>query len=188
MTPRKMTHLCAGLGAVWLLCVALSSQAEQPGATQPMPAANDQVDAKHRVSVAVARDRATLMHDLYESTLNVVHRHYFRNGKSTLPARALEDVFSEMESRSKVDARWIAVNTKAMSINHEPESEFEIQAAKEIASGKDHIELIEKGVYHRATAIPLSSACVGCHNGLLAPPPKSPRFAGLVISIPIVDE
>lgn len=143
------------------------------------------LDAKYRVPVAVARDRATLMHDIYESTLHAMHRHYFRREKAILPARALEDVFSEMESHLKVNARWISVNTKAMSINHEPETEFEKLAASEIGKGKEHLELIEKEYYHRATAIPLGAGCVSCHNGLLAPPNDVPRYAGLVISIPI---
>jgi hypothetical protein len=147
-----------------------------------------QLDPKYQVSVAVARDRATLMHDLYESTLHAMHRHYFRREKAILPARALEDVFSEMESHSKVNARWISVNTKAMSINHEPETEFEKHAASEIGKGKEHVELIEKDFYHRATAIPLGAGCVSCHHGLLAPPKDIPRFAGLVISIPIKND
>jgi hypothetical protein len=190
MTPRTLAKLCTGVGATWLLCLTFVTHAGQPDPSKPkqVDAEKKQIDAKYRVPVAMARDRATLMHEIYESTLHSMHRHYFRRERATLPARALEDVFSEMEGQSKVDARWIAVNTKAMSINHEPETEFEKQAAKEIASGKSDVELIEKGVYHRATAIPLGAGCVSCHNGLLAPPKDIPRFAGLVISIPVKDD
>lgn len=190
MNPRRWPQLCLGVGAMWMLCSALQSPAEQK--VEPQPASKsgseDRPEAKYRVSVAVARDRATLMHEIYESTLHAMHRHYFRKERSTLPARAMEDVFSEMKTQSKVEARWIAVNTRAMSVNHEPETDFEIHAAKEISNGKDQVELIEKGYYHRATAIPLGAGCVSCHTGVLAPPPKTPRFSGLVITIPLNDE
>jgi len=204
MNSRMITQICTGIGAIWLLGACLTSQAQQPANTTSAPsqsntpqasksgkkAAVDKEEtlAKYRVSVEVARDRATLMHDIYESTLHSMHRHYFRRERAILPARAMEDIFSEMEGNSKADARWISVNTKAMSINHEPESEFEKLAAKEIDAGKEHVELVENGYYHRATAIPLGAGCISCHNGLLAPPPNSPRFAGLVISIPIQQE
>lgn len=183
MPPRTVTNICAALGTAWLLCLGFATHAEQPDQSKSKP-----LDAKYRVSVAVARDRATLMHEIYESTLHSMHRHYFRRERAILPARAMEDVFSEMEGHSKVSARWIAVNTKAMSINHEPETEFEKRAAREIGSGKDHVESIDKDYYHRATAIPLGAGCVSCHNGLLAPPNSIPRFAGLVISVPITSD
>jgi len=189
MSPRTIIKLCALVGAAWLLSLAFETLADEPAASsQNKKVATKQLDPKYRVSVPVARDRATLMHDIYESTLHAMHRHYFRRERAILPARALEDVFSEMESESKVDARWISVNTKAMSINHEPETKFEKQAAREIGQGKEHVELIEDGFYHRATAIPLGAGCVSCHVGLLAPPSNLPRFAGLVISIPITDD
>lgn len=191
MTPRTLTKLCAGVGAIGLLCVALTSYAQQPGKPKkgkPAAGAKDDQEVVPRVSVAVARERATMMHDIYESTLHVMHRYYFRNERATVPARALEDVFEEMENHSKVESRWISVNTKPMSIDHEPATDFEKLAAKEIADGKANIERVEDGNYYRATAIPLSAGCVGCHNGLLAPPPKSPRFAGLVIRIPVTAE
>lgn len=186
MFPRSTTQMCLGLGVACLLCATFTSEAQQPSPSKSTKAKSQlQIKAEDRVSVEVARDRAVVMHKIYESTLHAMHRHYFRSGKSTLPARALEDVFSEMRSDTKADARWIAVNTNAMSIDHEPETEFENQAVKEISNGTDQIERVENGFYRRATAIPLGAGCVSCHNGLLAPPPKSPRYAGLVISIPV---
>lgn len=189
MTSRTITKVAASIGAVCLLGLTFTSHAEQPGQLPAKPASGVQqkVDAKDRVPVAVARDRAILMHELYESTLHAMHRHYFRSERATLPARAMEDIFDEMDSRTKADARWISVNTRAMSINHEPGTDIEKQAANEIAAGKDHFEVVQDGYYHRATPIPLGAGCVGCHNGLLAPVPKTPRFAGLVISIPVQD-
>jgi hypothetical protein len=137
------------------------------------------------VDAAVARDRAKQMYDIYSTTLDVIHHRYFHGDRTTIPARAMEDVFSEMKRRSKVEARWISVNTKAMSIDHDPKTDFEKRAAKEIAEGKTEIETIEDGYYRRAGGISLHSGCLSCHEGLFQSSSKKPRFAGLVISVPI---
>lgn len=137
----------------------------------------------NEVSVASARERAKLLHDVYTTTLEVIHRHYFRRDGPVLPARAMDEVFEEMARLSGGYANWISVNTKAMSIDHEPTTEFEKQAATELAAGKEAYEVATKTVYRRATRVPLGSSCVGCHTKMFAEPPKTPRFAGLVISI-----
>lgn len=139
-------------------------------------------------SVARARESAKLMHNIYASTLDVMHHHFFRHNRAVLPARAMEDIFADIEAQSKVKAKWIAVNTKAMSINHEPKSEFEKKAATAIAAGKGEFELVEDGYYRRAAAIPLGTGCVSCHTGMFAGGPKSQRFAALVISVPVSKE
>lgn len=190
MLRRISTLFCVGVSAIFLLCAAFTSHAQQANrSTTARATSKAQIKAEDRVSVEVARERATLMHKIYESTLHAMHRHYFRKEQATLPARALEDVFSEVMNDTKAEARWIAVNTRAMSIDHEPETEFENQAVKAISKGNDQVELVEGGYYRRATVISLSGGCLNCHNiGPLAPPPKSPRYAGLVISIPVKDE
>ena len=81
------------------------------------------------VPIAVARDRAKLMHDIYLTTLDVMHDRYFHADRAIVPARAMEDVFSEMENQTGSRANWISVNLKAMSIDHEPQTEFEKRAA-----------------------------------------------------------
>lgn len=190
MTPRTWTALCLVAGAVWFLGSTYHSQAQQPSPSSPPAQGGRKEKPKPEPTLSLdqARERATVMHDVFESTLHAMHRHYFRNERATVPARALEDVFDDLEDRFQVNARWIAVNTNAMSVDHEAETDFEKQAVKEIGNGKEHIELVEKGVYQRATSIPLGFGCVSCHMGRLAPPPKTPRFAGLVISIPIKSE
>jgi hypothetical protein len=140
-----------------------------------------------RVSVAVARDRAKLLHEVYSAALDTMHHHYFRREGAVLPARALDDVFAVVDRRTKVKSRWIAVNTPAMSISHEPETAFEKKAAAELSDGKDEYEVIEKGEYRRAAPIPLGVGCVSCHTRFGAQTPKTPRFAGLVITIPVKD-
>jgi hypothetical protein len=146
------------------------------------------VNRDNRVSIAVARDRAQLMHDIYSATLDVMHERYFHGDRAMVPARAMEDIFSEIEQKSNTQARWISVNLKAMSVDHEPHSAFEKQAARELARGKTEVESIADGYYRRAGAIPLTRGCISCHGGFFKAPSKKPKFAGLVISIPIHNE
>lgn len=148
----------------------------------------EKADDDTRVAVAVARDRAKLMHDIYSATLDTMHHRYFRREGAVLPARALEDVFKEIDRKTKIKARWIAVNTPTMSVNHEPETAFEKKAAAELAAGKAESESTEKGFYLHAGPIPLGAGCVGCHTKFGATDEKTPRLAGLVISIPVKDE
>ncbi|MEQ9411806.1 MAG: DUF3365 domain-containing protein [Fuerstiella sp.] len=158
------------------------NSADRPSADQPSGT------AVKRVSIDVARDRARLMHDIYVSTLDVMHERYFHGERAIVPARAMEDIFAEIERHSQTQARWISVNTKPMSVDHEPESEFEKQAAREIADGKTDVESVEGGFYRRARAIPLTSGCISCHDGFFRTPSKKPKYAGLVISIPVQHE
>lgn len=194
MSSRSVARFYAGMAVATLLCVDFTLCAEPAPSTTDRPAdtksavATDSTEGEFRVSVATARERAKLMHKIYASTLHMLHQRYFHNDTSNIPARAMEDVFSEMAEQSKVKAKWISVNTKAMSIDHEPKSEFEKRAATEIASGKDDFEVVEKGFYNRAGAIPLTAGCIGCHTRFFSAPQKTPRFAGLVISIPVNEE
>lgn len=138
--------------------------------------------------VALARERAKLMYEMSAATLEVMHQHYFHVNKAVLPARAMEDVFAEVNQQTKIKARWIAVNTKAMSVHHEPKTDFEKKAASEIASGKTSYEAIEGDQLLRAGVIPLTAGCVNCHSGgFTGTQPKSPRFAALVVTVPLVE-
>jgi hypothetical protein len=180
------------VGVAGLLGFSLTLNAEPPETSPGGPAEKAKAAAAKpddaRVTVAEARERARLMHEIYSVSLEVMHHHYFRNDRPTLPARALEDVFDEIDERSKIKTRWIAVNTPAMSVDHEPETEFEKKAAAEIAAGKTQYDRVEDGYYRRAGVIPLGAGCVGCHTKLFRSPAKTPRFAGLVISIPVKDK
>ena len=149
------------------------------------PAAAVPSGAKLEAAVTVARERAKLLNDVYTTTLDVMHHRYFRQDGPVLPARAMEDVFEGVAGLSGDKANWISVNTKAMSINHEPATVFEKQAAAELSTGKEDFELVGDGVYQRAVAIPLRARCVGCHTKMFSEPPKTPRYAALVISIPL---
>lgn len=45
-----------------------------------------------------------------------------------------------------------------------------------------------KGDYQRAGRISLGGGCVSCHTNQFSSPSTSPKFAGLVIRIPVNDE
>jgi len=170
----------------WLMapviaCVTLSMSialSEEPGN------ASKSVEPT-RLSVDAAREKAKLMNEIYLATLEIVHDHYFHGERAVVPARALEDVFAVVKQKTNSDANWISVNMKAMSIGHRPKTDFEKMAAKQIAQGKGEYEAVVEGYYRRAAAVPLDSNCVGCHGGLFKTQSKKPKFAGLVISIPI---
>jgi len=191
---KILASFCIAGGTIGALFAAFALSAELPGEAEKTPndrkqaAPNEPSSDGKRVSVATTRERAKLMHEIYAATLEMMHDRYFHDNRAVVPARALEDVFSELAKESKVEARWISVNTRAMGLRHEPRNEFEKQAAAEISAGKDEYELVEKGFYHRAGAIPLAAGCVNCHAGFFKTPPKSPRFAGLVISVPVNKE
>ncbi len=192
MKWRRM-GLWALLGASGVLGFSLTLNADPPTGSASQPPAKAQGKAAEmptlkRVSVAEARERARLMHQIYAASLEVIHHHYFRSDRRTLPARALEDVFAEIDEQSKIKTRWIAVNTPAMSVSHEPKSDFEKEAVRHLAAGKPDYDRIEDGYYRRAGAIPLGAACVSCHTRFFQAPPKTARFAGLVISIPVQDK
>ncbi len=195
MKTRSCLSLCALIVTSGALCFDLAQSQDKPAeptkARTESPATAPTVTSeKPRVSVAAAREQAKLMHNIYETTMDVMHRRYFRADRSVLPARAMEDVFNEIGRTTNAKANWISVNTKAMSINHEPATEFEKQAAREIAGGKESFELVENGVYQRAGRIPLGGSCINCHSNSFLPPSnfKTPRFAGLVIRIPVESE
>ena len=176
-----------------LICsLSVSLSADDPDPVQPAKdvSTNEKAEQKDikRLSLKEAQARARLLHNVYSSTLDVMHHHYFREDRSAIPARVMVDIFAELEAEESIQARWISVNAKAMSIDHKPSDEFEKLAARELAKGNDTFEKIEDGVYRRAGAISLMNrGCLGCHLGL-GVSAKKDRFAGLVINIPILEE
>jgi hypothetical protein len=188
----RITRLGVMTGAIGVLSLSLTLSAnppaEKPNPPEVKPKTAEPKSPDEKVAVAEARKQARLMHQIYASTLGVMHHHYFRREGAVLPARAMEDVFEKLEDQTKIKARWIAVNTPPMSINHKPETAFELKAAEEIAAGNSEYERVENGEYKRAGGIPLGVGCVGCHTKVFQTAAKTPRFAGLVISIPVKDK
>lgn len=159
-----------------LVCFAATVIAEEPIVTAP-----------ERVEFSVARDRAELLHDVYSSALHAIHQRYFHLDRATVPAKALEDVFEDMQGRRDIHAKWISASFTPMNIDHKPKTEFEKMASRKISRGEPVVEVIEDGWYRRAGAISMNGHCVNCHAGHLQDSP-SKRFGGLVISIPIKNE
>ena len=166
-----------------------ASNERSDGASKVTPEQEQpQVDKDARVSIAVARDRAALLHQVYTTTLEVMHHRYFHADRSVVPARAMEDVFENLEDHTGSEAKWISVNLRAMSINHEPETDFEKQAARELGKGQAEYTVVQDGIYRRATPILLHGGCVSCHAGFNPKPSKTPKLAGLIISMPVMEE
>ena len=181
MTGRSMRP---SLVALTLLLLGLY----RPSAGDPPPPASAPRSAQPasgaRMAVEAARARAKLLHGVFDSTLHVVHHHYFRRDRATVPARALQEVFADLARREGIEAHWIAVNTKAMSIDHKPKSDFEKQAAKALAGDQSEYERVVDGKLLYAARISLNGrGCISCHVGLRASAKKK-RFAGLVLKIP----
>jgi hypothetical protein len=165
---------------------AATSQAVETPADKELEVTETSQPEPSERSIELARDRATVMQDVYQATLVMLHHRYFHRDKSILPARAMQDIFSSIKHQSQVEARWISASLKPMSIDHAPESEFEKRAAKEIAAGSNAVEVVEDGFYRRAVAIPLNGGCLSCHEGLLQNNGRK-KSAGLVVSIPLLD-
>ena len=50
-------------------------------------------------------------------------------------------------------------------------------------------EKVDNGSYRRAGSIALGGSCISCHTSAsFGPPSSKPKYAGLVISVPVMDE
>jgi hypothetical protein len=171
--------LCvAGLAALGLIVLDLNAEDASDSATAkatavPAPA-----------SIGEARSRARLLHESMHATLQYVHREYYREDEGLkIPAVTLKSVFRDLEAAHKVKLRWLAVNARAMSVDHEPSEDFHKEAVKAIGGGKESFEAVENGVYRFAGAVVLHAECLKCH--LPARTSNKPRSAALVISLPL---
>jgi hypothetical protein len=186
------------LNAIALVAlVATYAVAAEPSTDKPqgkveesknVAVAEQPANADDSPALVAAKKQARLMHDIYSATLDSMHHHYFHENKSILPARAMEDIFDELSETSKLKSNWIAVNTNAMSVNHEPKTDFEIKAAAALRTGQEKYEAVENGYYFRAGPISLGAGCVSCHTGFFSAQPKTPRLAGLIIGIPLEEK
>ena len=135
-------------------------------------------------TVAEARSRARLLHEMIHGTLQVVHRDFFEeDGSSPIPSSSISDVFTEMARSYDVKMRWLIVQTDVMNVDHRPQDEFEVKAVKQLGKGKPQYELVEDGRYRYAGAIRLASQCLKCH--VKERTNNDDRTAGLVISMPL---
>lgn len=111
-----------------------------------------------------ARLRAQLLHETIHGALQVMHRDFFKEDEQhRIPSSSLEDVFKELERGWQVKVRWLAVNAKAMNIDHEPRDAFERKAAKALQEGEGSYDSSDGKVYRYAGAITLGNECLKCH-------------------------
>lgn len=158
---------------------------DEPQAANAVTTATDANPNVMPATIDEARRQAILLHQTYHATLLVVHREYYdEDERDTLPARAFEDVFTEIDARTKGKTRWISVNAPAMNVDHQPKAGFESAAAIALSNGSAAVETVSEGTYRRAAGIPLLASCSKCHQSGLSHRRKG-RMAGLVISLPL---
>ena len=181
MTSKIALCLFAFAGAFLVVAMlpANPSAAEEAGQAPSGAPREGTVPA----TVAEARGRARLLHETLHGTLQVVHRDFFRAGETAIPSKSLKDVFLELARSHQVEVRWLAVNAKAMDVDHEPRTEFERAAVAALTSGQAEFEAIEPGTYRYAGSIRLASQCLKCH--LPNCTSTADRQAALVITMPL---
>ena len=139
---------------------------------------------KAAADVREARLRSQLLHETIHGSLQVMHRDFFREGdRLRIPSSSLEDVFRELHRSWNVRVAWMAVNAKAMNIDHRPEGEFQQFAAKEIGGGKEMAEQVDGDTYRYAGAVSLGNECLKCH--LPDRQNLEPRKAAVLITMPL---
>ncbi|TWT57274.1 hypothetical protein KOR42_06330 [Thalassoglobus neptunius] len=158
--------------------IASSAQAED---VEPAKSAITHKESVHEENVAHARRLASILFESVHGSLQVMHRDLFREDESlSIPSRSLEDVFSVLNRKYNVELRWLAVDTPAMNIDHEPSSEFEKQVVRHLRTQETSFESIEGNRFHYAGRIRLSTTCLGCHVPRRSD--NDDRFAGLLMT------
>jgi Protein of unknown function (DUF3365) len=181
---RNTKTMLLMLAMVWGAIVSGAAPPEVPDKTTPDGQEAVETEGQNLPTVEEARGRARLLQDTIHSTLQIVHHQYYRENQGLpLPARTLKVVFNEVARRRHVNLQWLVVNADAGSVDHNPKNEFEKDAARALAAGKQEFELVEHGVYRHVGAITLSSECLSCH--LPNRTSSKDRTAGLVITMPI---
>jgi hypothetical protein len=138
------------------------------------------------ITIDEARGRVRILETVYLSSLQSIHRNYFRDDqKLPVPSRVLEDVFFSVSSRNGIKSRWIAVNTPAMNAEHKPKPGFETRATAVIAANKSRFEEVKDNVFYSARSVTLLASCQRCHLSAEARQNGGRRVAGLVIEIPL---
>jgi len=189
---RNTSAMFAASAIALSLAVVTSGIGAPPPPPRPENAKPPQTDVTRAApsaesvppSLEEARGRARLLHETMHATLQIVHQEFFREDKGIpIPAATLKKVFRELAVRQKVELRWLAVNAQAMNDDHKPQNDFEQQAVRALASGKEEFELVEDGVFRHVGVITLASECLRCHvpNRMST----KDRAAGLIISMRI---
>lgn len=185
MQHRIRIPLSATVVVFGLLLVVLAEDTPQPDRSKVAETGESATSGdKSVLTEEEARGRARLLHETFHATLQFVHQEYYREGERLpLPAATLERVFGELARRRNVKLRWLAVNAKAMNVDHNPHDDFEKAAVAALTAGKEELERVENDVYRHAGVITLTSDCLKCH--LPGRTSNRDRVAALAISIPL---
>ena len=185
LRPRlSLIALCV-ISGLYLAFLTTSSNGKSPKA-DTADSSEKADEAADKFTVPEARRQTKLLHDTYIATLHTVHRSYFdKDEREIIPARAMKEVFRQIDAETGGKTRWIAVNTPAMNIDHNPQEGFEKDAARELKQGKHEFERVEDGIFLRAGAVSLFASCTKCHLSGLRPQQKVRSLAGLIISMPV---
>lgn len=168
---------------------AVTSFAEPPKTSTDEAAPSQDETADEPLTVEEARRQSRLLERTYVTTLRMMHRRYFdEDERHPIPARTLEEVFKEVDAGTQRTTGWLAVNTPAMNVDHEPEPGFETDAVEALSDGKEAFERVENGVYRRAGAVPLAGGCLKCHVSALTKRVSTPRIAAFIVSMPVQEE
>lgn len=179
---------CVVMSIVLIAGVAVGFSGDEVQPAEVVTTSDDSEPNVVPVGIGEARRQATVLHETYVAILFAVHREYFdEKARDTLPARVFEDVFKDIDARTKGSTRWISVNTPAMNVDHKPKPGFETSAAAALANGKVSAETVSNGMYSRAAAVPFAASCSKCHQSALGHR-RAGRMAGLVISLPVASQ
>lgn len=184
LTTKPLTLPCLFVGLALIIASPWMRQLlSQPPATKSNAAATpNEFEYTRPESKREAVARARLLHELSAGALQVVHRDFFDDENTkAIPSASLERVFSEMSRTYGVKMKWLNVGLDVMNVDHQPENDFEVAAAKRIAKGEPFVELLDKGQYTFVGPIRLGSQCLKCH--LKDRRSTEDRAAGLVISM-----
>ena len=142
LRPRlSLIALCV-ISGLYLAFLTTSSNGKSPKA-DTADSSEKADEAADKFTVPEARRQTKLLHDTYIATLHTVHRSYFdKDEREIIPARAMEEVFRQINAETGGKTRWIAVNTPAMNIDHSPQEGFEKDAARELKQGKHEFERV----------------------------------------------
>lgn len=154
------------------------------GDSASMRAEGEPLKKTHRPTELEARDRARLLHETIHATLHYVHEDFYREDEGLpIPAASLQQVFRALAERQGVTIHWLAVNARAMNVDHKPRNSFETSAVRALSGGQEEVDAVEQGVYRHAGVIPLGAECMTCH--LPGQTRAAKRVAALVIEMPV---
>ncbi len=184
---RQGLALCRGFLLVTMLWFCPAAPAEETASTAKVEKTAEANTAGGRAdlpaTVEEARSRARWLHETIHGALQVMHRDFFGDDETlNLPSQSLEDVFRELARSWSVEVRWLGVNA-TKSVDHEPQDQFERDAAKALLTGKPEYEGLERNHYRYVGAIRIQNECLKCH----VPHRMSleDRVAGLAITMPL---